>query len=152
MGEPQDSRPVDYVIVVTGGELLEGIYADGHTHFLTRTLRPLGGRCVASLTVDDHRDDILKALAFATNHAPVILVTGGLGPTPNDITRETLAEFTGIPLRESDEALAELERRFRTSRDQLRANLNELRSTYYSRLVELVGAWNWGYAGNIAAL
>jgi nicotinamide-nucleotide amidase len=121
--ELQDSKPVDYVIVITGGELLEGAYADGHTHFLTRTLRPLGGRCVASLTVDDHRDDILKALAFATNHAPVILVTGGLGPTPNDITRETLAEFTGIPLRESDEALAELERRFRTSRDQLRRNL-----------------------------
>ena len=118
-----EPKPLDYVIVVTGGELLEGAYPDSHTHFLTRTLRPLGGRCVASLTVDDRREDMVKALAFATNHATLVLVTGGLGPTPNDITRETPAEFTGLPLRESPDALAEMERRFRTSRDQLRPNL-----------------------------
>ncbi|MBE7503610.1 MAG: hypothetical protein HS113_25635 [Verrucomicrobiales bacterium] len=110
-------------VVVTGGELLEGAYPDGHTHFLTRTLRPLGVRCVGSLVVDDVRADLLAALHFATNRAPLVLVTGGLGPTPNDITRETLSEFTGIPLREDEAALAELERRFGQSRDQLRANL-----------------------------
>lgn len=113
----------EYFIVVTGGELLEGTLADSHTHFLTRTLRPLGLRCAGSLIVDDHRAEMLAALRFATNRAPLVLVTGGLGPTPNDITRETLSEFTGIPLRESEAAVAELERRFRQSRDQLRANL-----------------------------
>ena len=123
-GSPRpEPKPLDYVIVVTGGELLEGAYPDGHTHFLTRTLRPLGCRCVGSLTVNDHREDILKAVRFATNQAPVVIVTGGLGPTPNDITRETLAEFTGIPLHENAEALAEMERRFNTSRDRLRPNL-----------------------------
>ncbi len=120
---PTESKPLDYVIVVTGGELLAGAYADSHTPFLTRTLRPLGCRCVASLTVDDHRDDLSRALRFATNQAPVVIVTGGLGPTPNDITRDTLAEFTAIPLHEDADALAEMERRFHTSRDQLRPNL-----------------------------
>ncbi len=120
---PGDSKPLDYVIVVTGGELLEGVYPDSHTHFLTRTLRPLGCRCVGSLTVDDERAAIFSALRFATNQAPVVIVTGGLGPTPNDITRDTLAEFTAIPLREDADALAEMERRLHTPRDQLRPNL-----------------------------
>src|SRR5512146_2729821 len=101
------SKPVDYFVVVTGGELLEGVYPDAHTPFLTRTLRPLGCRCVGSLTVDDHREDIQRALRFATNHAPLVLITGGLGPTPNDITRETLSEFTGLPLRENPDVLAD---------------------------------------------
>ncbi len=112
-----------YYLVVTGGELLEGVYPDGHTHFLTRTLHPTGLRCVGAVLVDDLREDMLAALHFATNRAPVVLVTGGLGPTPNDITRETLSAFTGIPLAESEAALAELERRFRQPRDQLRPNL-----------------------------
>ncbi len=118
-----ETKPLDYVIIVTGGELLEGVYPDAHTPFLTRTLRPLGCRCVASLTVDDERADIQQALRFATNKAPLVVVTGGLGPTPNDITRETLSEFTGIPLREDPEVLADMERRFRQPKDQLRPNL-----------------------------
>jgi hypothetical protein len=41
---------------------------------------------------------------------------------------------------------------FRQNLDQLRTHLNDLQSTYYNRLVELVGGWNWGYAGNISRL
>jgi nicotinamide-nucleotide amidase len=111
------------VIIVTGGELLHGLYPDSHTCFITRTLRPLGCHCVASLTVDDERAAILQALRFATQKASLVIVTGGLGPTPNDITRETLAEFTGITMREQPDAVAELERRFNQPKDQLRANL-----------------------------
>ncbi|MEK7676594.1 MAG: molybdopterin-binding protein [Verrucomicrobiota bacterium] len=120
---PVASKPLDYMIVVTGGELLEGVYPDAHTPYLTRILRPLGCRCVGSLTVDDNRDGMRQALRFATNQAPLVIVTGGLGPTPNDITRGTLAEFTGITLQEHPEALADMERRFNQSRDQLRPNL-----------------------------
>src|SRR3954464_10714003 len=90
-GEPQtgasEAKPLSYFIVVTGGELLEGVYPDAHTPFLTRALRPLGCQCVGSITVDDNREDIQGAMRFATNHAPLVIVTGGLGPTPNDITR-----------------------------------------------------------------
>lgn len=116
-------KPLNYVIVVTGGELLEGVYPDAHTPFITRALRPLGAQCVASITVDDNRDDIQRALRFATNRASLVLVTGGLGPTPNDITRETVSESTGIPLQEHPDALTELERRFNQTKDQLRPNL-----------------------------
>lgn len=125
-GEPPSAPPaLDYFVVVTGGELLEGAYPDGHTPFITRTLRPLGLRCLGSLVADDRRPDLLNALRFATNQAALVLVTGGLGPTPNDITRETLSEFTGIPLREEETVLTAMERRFGQSRERLRPNLRK---------------------------
>lgn len=114
---------VDYMMVVTGGELLEGIYPDGHTSFLTRTLRPLGCRCVGSMVVDDRREDIFQALRFATQQVALVIVTGGLGPTPNDITREVLSEFTGIPLQENPEVLAGIEQRLQRGGAELPPNL-----------------------------
>lgn len=136
--EPQgpSSKPaVDYLIVVTGGELLAGAYPDGHTHFLTRTLRPLGLHCVGSITVDDRPADIKETLRYATGRAKLVIVTGGLGPTDNDVTRQTLSEFTGIALREQPDVLQEIEQRLKISRDQLRPNLRRqtevpVRGTY----------------------
>ena len=118
-----ETNALDYMIVVTGEELLRGAYPDAHTCFLTRALHMLGCHCVGSLTVDDRAEDIREAVRFATNKVRLVIVTGGLGPTVNDVTRGALAEFTGIRLAEHPEALAELERRFKQPRDQLRANL-----------------------------
>ena len=56
---------VNYMVVVTGSELLTGVYADGHTHFLTRTLRPLGLHCVGAMFVDDNAIAMQQALKFA---------------------------------------------------------------------------------------
>lgn len=116
-------EPIRYMIVVTGGELLSGIYADGHTFFITQTLRPLGLRCIGSMSVDDKKDDIKDALRYSADKAPLLIVTGGLGPTPNDITREVLSEFTSIPLKEHSEVLQNMAGRFRVSPEKLRANL-----------------------------
>ena len=116
-------QPTRYVIVVTGGELLSGIYPDGHTHFLTRTLRPLGLDCVGSMSVDDKQADITEALRFATGKADLVVVTGGLGPTDSDVTRETLSDVTGIALREHPEVLQQIQRRFKVSLHPLRPNL-----------------------------
>jgi len=113
------------MIIVTGGELLSGAYADGHTYFLTRTLHPLGLHCIGSMCVDDKREDMEEALRYATDKAPLVIVTGGLGPTPNDITRETLSDFTGIALKEHPDVLKAMAQRFRTSPSELRANLRK---------------------------
>ncbi len=112
-----------YMIIVTGGELLSGVYPDGHTYFLTRTLRPLGLECVGSMSVDDRQADLKEALHYATDKAALVIVTGGLGPTENDITREALSEFTAITLKEHPEVLEKMAQRFRVSPAQLRANL-----------------------------
>jgi nicotinamide-nucleotide amidase len=140
------TRALDYMIVVTGEELLRGVYPDGHTAFLTRTLQPLGCHCVGSMVVDDKPQDVKEALRLATQKAPLVLVTGGLGPTINDITREALADFTGIALREHKEVLAEMEKRFRQPREQLRPNL--LRQT----LVPVNGSYLKNPAGTAVGL
>ena len=114
---------VRYAIIITGDELLAGAYPDGHTFFLTRTLRPLGLQCVGSMFVDDNPADVQEALRFAGGKATLIVVTGGLGPTDNDITREALRDFTGIALREHPDVLAAMAKRFNTPVGELRANL-----------------------------
>jgi len=116
-------QPTRYMIVVTGGELLSGAYPDGHTYFITRTLHPLGLQCVGSMCIDDRQADIEEALRFAAGKAALIIVTGGLGPTDNDITREALSDFTRIALKEHPGVLKEMARRFNTDPNGLRANL-----------------------------
>jgi len=118
-----ENRQLEYVVVVTGEELLRGTYPDAHTAFITRTLHALGCHCVGASIVDDTVADIKDALRSATQKAPLVIVTGGLGPTVNDVTRDALAECTGIGLREQPEVLAEMERRSKTPRDQMRSNL-----------------------------
>jgi nicotinamide-nucleotide amidase len=117
------AKSTKYIIVVTGGELLSGAYPDGHTYFITRTLRPLGMECIGSIIVDDKQADLVEALRYATDKAELVIVTGGLGPTDNDITRETLSDFTGIKLKEHPDVLQEMARRFRVQPNDLRANL-----------------------------
>jgi nicotinamide-nucleotide amidase len=116
---------LNYRIVITGGEMLDGVYPDAHTHFLTRTLHPLGVHCVGSTIVDDVREEMLDALKFAVHDSALVIVTGGLGPTPNDVTRETLSEFTGISLREQPEVVEGMARRLKQPKEQLRANLRK---------------------------
>lgn len=126
---------LDYVLVVTGEELLRGAFADAHTAFITRTLHVLGGHCVGAMLVDDNAADIRDAVAHGMKKARLVIVTGGLGPTVNDVTRGALAELTAIRLAENPAALADLERRVQQSRDQLRPNLRRqalvpVRGTY----------------------
>ncbi len=129
LSSEQPAEAIRYMVVVTGGELLSGIYADGHTYFLTRTLLPLGLHCVGSMSVDDKRADLKEALRFATGKAPLVIVTGGLGPTDNDITREAISEFTGIPIKEHPDLLQKMAKRFGIAPDQLRANLRRQTQT-----------------------
>ncbi len=123
-GGADSESQTDYMIVVTGGELLRGVYADGHTLFLTRTLAPLGCRCVGTICVGDNRADLRDALIHTEGRADLVIVTGGLGPTDDDITRETLSAHTGIALREDPDALKAMMERFGVQRrDDLRTNL-----------------------------
>ena len=111
---------LDYFIIVTGSELLQGVYADRHTQFITRTLGPLGYRCLGSMSIGDLQTDLHQALDFARRKAPLILTTGGLGPTSQDITRKVLSEYTSISLTEHPGALNDLKRRYGGERGILR--------------------------------
>lgn len=111
---------LDYFIIVTGSELLRGVYADQHTQFITRALGPLGYRCLGSMSIGDQQTDLYQALDFARRKAPLILTTGGLGPTSQDITRKVLSDYTAIALKEHPGALTDLKRRYGGERGILR--------------------------------
>ena len=110
--EGASRESLDYFIIVTGSELLQGVYADQHTQFIARTLGPLGYRCLGSMSIGDARTDLFQALDFARRKAPLILTTGGLGPTSQDITRKVLSDYTSIALKEHPGALTDLKKRY----------------------------------------
>ncbi|MCX8107461.1 MAG: competence/damage-inducible protein A, partial [Verrucomicrobiae bacterium] len=144
LASPKD--PLNYAIIVTGEELLQGAYPDAHTHFITRTLLPLGAHCVYSVTVDDRPEDLKQALDFVLKRVKLVIITGGLGPTANDITRETLSEFTNIRLYEEPTLLREMASRFNTPVDNLRPNLRR------QCFVPEHGTWLSNPAGTSAGL
>jgi nicotinamide-nucleotide amidase len=86
-------------VVVTGSELLTGVIADRNGPFLTRELSRLGFAVAHLLVVGDRAEDLASALRFAAADGVALIVTsGGLGPTADDLTGEVVASFAGVPL------------------------------------------------------
>ena len=94
-------------IINTGSELLLGRVLNSHGQWFGTELFTLGLRVQRQCTVPD--DAIHDALAEAVERADVVLVTGGLGPTSDDVTREATAEVMGLELIEDEAALRSLE-------------------------------------------
>lgn len=95
-------------ILNTGSELLLGSTLNTHGRWFGQQLFDLGLRVQRLTTVPDG-DAIREALAECVKRADVVLVTGGLGPTSDDITREATAEVLGVELIEDEAALRSLE-------------------------------------------
>jgi nicotinamide-nucleotide amidase len=85
------------IVINTGTELLLGDVLNSHLAFIAREIFPLGLRVERQLAVPDG-PAIRAALAESAAQADIIFVTGGLGPTTDDITREITAEFLGLEL------------------------------------------------------
>jgi len=100
-------------LVTVGDELLLGDTVDGNAAWLGRALAELGLRVVHRTTVGDDPAAIRAALQDEAARADVVLVTGGLGPTEDDRTREALAQAAGVALRTDPEIVAALEERYR---------------------------------------
>lgn len=99
-------------IVAIGNELLNGDLADTNTARLAGWLRRQGLAVRRGQTVPDDLDAIIEAFHRAAAAADLVLVTGGLGPTSDDITMEAAARFLGVPLVEDEPTLARLKARF----------------------------------------
>jgi nicotinamide-nucleotide amidase len=96
-------------IVTTGTELLLGEIDDTNATYLARQLRDLGIDLFFRSTVGDNENRIAQALEQALNRADVIITTGGLGPTVDDVTREAVALLTDRPLILFPDLLAQIE-------------------------------------------
>ncbi|MFN2507405.1 MAG: competence/damage-inducible protein A [Chthoniobacterales bacterium] len=101
------------VVINTGTEILLGDVLNTHLTFIAREIFPLGLRVSRQVTVPDG-SAIQEALADACRHAEIIFVTGGLGPTTDDLTRESAAEMLGLPLRRDAELAAAITDRLKT--------------------------------------
>ncbi|MFC3414388.1 competence/damage-inducible protein A [Algoriphagus hitonicola] len=92
-------------IIAIGDELLYGQIVDTNSHWISQELDLKGVKVVRKTTVGDNRGDILKAFAEADKRADLVLITGGLGPTQDDLTKPLLAEYFDCPIREVPEAV-----------------------------------------------
>ena len=82
-------------LVSTGAELLSGRTVNAHAQTLARHLADLGLPLLRDTTVPDDRAAIREALAGALDRVPLVIVSGGLGPTSDDVTRDAVADVVG---------------------------------------------------------
>jgi nicotinamide-nucleotide amidase len=106
-GGRQTSHRPRAAVVLTGSELVTGVIADANGPWLAHELTALGFEVAQLLVVGDRPDDLAAALRQCADAGCVLVVTsGGLGPTADDLTGEVVARFAGLEL-EFDEALRE---------------------------------------------
>lgn len=101
-------------IITIGDEILIGQTVDTNSTWLAEHLHPLGVRVNRIVSVTDTRNAIREAVDDSFGRADIVLMTGGLGPTQDDITKETLAEFFETELERNPEVLKGIEEFFRS--------------------------------------
>ncbi len=99
-------------ILCIGTELLLGEVVNTNANYLAAELARLGIPHYYQTVVGDNPTRIKQAIAIACERARLLIFTGGLGPTPDDLTTETIADFFDTPLVERREILADLEQKF----------------------------------------
>ena len=115
-------------VLNTGSELLLGQVLNTHLKFMAEAMFPLGLRVERQVTVPDGVA-IREALLETFGRADVVLITGGLGPTTDDITRDVVAEMLGLKLEHDEEIMRAIAARFarREMRMSPRVELQALR-------------------------
>jgi len=99
-------------ILAVGSELLTPFFQDTDSLYLTRRLNDLGLEVAAKIIIGDERENLQNAVRRSFADADMIFVTGGLGPTDDDRTREAVAEVLNRPLHFHEDILRAIEKRF----------------------------------------
>lgn len=107
------SEPPRAILLSVGTELTEGILQDGHVRFLASELTALGFQVLQGMQLPDRRDLIVREIRRAAAQSDLLVMTGGLGPTSDDLAREAAAEAAGVPLEFHPEAWEAIVARFR---------------------------------------
>jgi len=103
---------VNVELVNTGSELMLGRVLNTHQQFLCRRLADLGHVVTRQVAIADTGSEIQAAVREALSRADLVITTGGLGPTSDDLTRELIAELLGKKLVENKDVLAHIENFF----------------------------------------
>lgn len=115
-------------ILTIGDELLYGQVVDTNSQWMGVELSNAGIKVIRKTTVGDVTEDILRAFAEAEERADIVLITGGLGPTSDDLTKPCLAQYFNCDMRIHEEALAEVTEFF-AQRGRVLTELNRLQAS-----------------------
>jgi nicotinamide-nucleotide amidase len=99
-------------LIAVGDELLMGMTLDTNSHYIARRLAATGLRLNRLSWAADNEDDLRKQIEQAWRQADVVIVTGGLGPTTDDVTRPVIAKCFGDPLVMRDDLAADIKQRY----------------------------------------
>ena len=109
-------------IVAIGSEMLTPYRQDTNSLFLTQRLNELGVEVIFKTIVGDRPEHLLLACRTALARAEIVIFSGGLGPTEDDLTRECVAEALGLELRRDHEMVTALYTRAATLRIRMSEN------------------------------
>ena len=134
-------------IITIGDELLIGQTIDTNSAWIARALNAMGIDVLRRVAVGDSRDAIINALDEEIARAQIVLITGGLGPTSDDITKPLLAEYFGGKLVVNEQVLAHLKELFtKRNRPFLERNLKQAEvpencTVLFNRMGTAPGMW-----------
>src|ERR1700737_530206 len=109
-----DNPSMKTEVISIGSELTSGQTLDTNSQWLSRRLAEMGIPVGWHTTVADDLDDNAAAFRIAAQRARLVLITGGLGPTQDDLTREALARAAGVELVLHDGSLQQIQQMFRS--------------------------------------
>ena len=107
-------RTITAELLTIGDEILYGQIVDTNSQWMSVELSNLGVKVIRKTTVGDLEDEILSAFAEAEQRVDIVLITGGLGPTSDDLTKPCLAKYFNCEIRIHEEALAEVTEFFKS--------------------------------------
>ncbi len=121
------SIPVNIELINTGSELMLGRVLNTHQQWICRRLADLGYLVTRQVAVPDTAQDIQQSVREALGRADLVVVTGGLGPTSDDLTRELIAQLLGKKLQPDDKILSHIRQFFASRKRPMPAN-NEVQA------------------------
>lgn len=127
-------------IITTGDELMTGLTADGNFFWAGDLLASRGLEIAYHTTVGDYMERIVEAFGIARGRADAVIVSGGLGPTADDLTAEAAGRFFGAGLELNPEALASIEERYKR-RGRVMTEINRKQACLPKGCTVLINEW-----------
>lgn len=127
-------------IITVGDELLIGQVVDTNSAWLGQMLNKLNIRIRRINSISDNADEIKSQLKDCLDRSELVIMTGGLGPTKDDITKNTLAEFFNMGWRIDQDVMAQLEG-FYASRGRIMLEVNRLQAHLPEGCITLMNDW-----------
>mgnify|MGYP000185387913 FL=1 len=123
-------------IITIGDEILIGQIVDTNSQWIGTELNKIGVSVYQITSIQDDKQHILNAFKEAQERADIVLITGGLGPTKDDITKHTIAEYFNDTLVLNEEVVAHIEQLFKTYNIPF-GNLNRLQGMLPTKAIYL---------------